>query len=94
MVYLLQEHSDSSESMLKNLVTACSYISLNFKFVNSQLSLRILQGLVPILTRLLSKPPSITQTTESDQVKEMGKSATFGNRGNIAMLNPSDAFLE
>ena len=35
---------------------ACSYVSLNFNFVNSGLSLRILQALVTILFRLLSMP--------------------------------------
>lgn len=42
IVYLLQNHENESDNMLGFLVTACSYISLNFKFINSKLSLRIL----------------------------------------------------
>ena len=42
MVYMLQEYDSLNEEMLRFLVTACSYISLSFKFVNSKFSIRIL----------------------------------------------------
>ena len=54
IVYLLQnEHIHMSE-IITNVVRACSYISLNYSFVNSPLSLHILKSLMPILGQLLS----------------------------------------
>ena len=42
IVYLLQGPDTQTEEVLMYLIKACSYVSLNFNFVNSQLSLRIL----------------------------------------------------
>lgn len=42
IVYLLQMPNIYESEMLHHVVTACSFISLNFKFVNSRLSLHIL----------------------------------------------------
>ena len=53
IVYLLQMPDIHKSDILHYIVTACSYISLNFKFVNSRLSLHILKALVPILNLLL-----------------------------------------
>lgn len=53
IVYLLQMPDIHQSEILNYVVTACSYISLNFNFVNSKLSLHILKALVPILDLLL-----------------------------------------
>ena len=79
--------------MLRFLVTACSYISLSFKFINSKLSIRILQALVPILVKLLAKP-LVVKTTLTDEQHKSKSAATFGSRSNSVMLKNTDAFLE
>lgn len=56
IVYLLQMKDMHKSDNLDHLVKACSYISLNFNFVNSKLSLHILQAMIPILELLLSSP--------------------------------------
>ena len=61
------------ESFLRYLVTACGYISLNFKFVNSGLSIRILQALVPIMFSLLSKPESRRASMHSSSRSPVGQ---------------------
>lgn len=54
IVYLLQNpHSHNTGEIIPNVVRACSYISLNYSFVNSGLSLHILKSLMPILGQLL-----------------------------------------
>ena len=75
IVYLLQSPEIENELILSYLVKACSYISLNFKFINSTISLRILQALVPISARLLSKPPS--DSSRKKAAKDDSKESTM-----------------
>ena len=97
MVYLLQESDVRNEEILRYLVTACSYISLNFKFVNSQLSIRILQALVPILVRLLSQPSMSKNSNINSPVNlnETIKSSSYGGYNAASPLSsPADSYLE
>lgn len=41
-----------NETILKYTVKACTYISLNFEFLNSDMSLLVLQALTPLLDLL------------------------------------------
>lgn len=77
IVFMLQLPDIHKSAILRHVMTACGYISLNFKFVNSKLSLHILQALMPILSALLTEqqqesstvptPPRSPNTLGSDQ---------------------------
>ena len=51
LVHLLQQDKRYSD-IISFTVEACTYISLNFNFLNSEMSLKILQALTPLLARL------------------------------------------
>ena len=55
IVFMLQLPDIHKSGILRHIITACSYISLNFNFVNSKLSLHILQALIPIMSALLTE---------------------------------------
>lgn len=50
IVHLLRQ--TRNETILKYTVKACTYISLNFEFLNSDMSLLVLQALTPLLDLL------------------------------------------
>ena len=53
------------------MVTACSYISLNFNFVNSNLSIHILKALVPIVAKLLEKEDPRTASPSKREAQKL-----------------------
>ena len=71
IVFMLQLPDIHKSGILRHVMTACGYISLNFKFVNSKRSLHILQALMPILSALLTE-----QQQESSAVPTPPRSAS------------------
>ena len=55
IVHLLNQDS-RYDNITSYTVKACTYISLNFNFLNSEMSLQMLQALLPLLDRLSTQP--------------------------------------
>ena len=54
IVHLLSQDLQQS-SIISHALRSCTYISLSYKFVNSPLSLQVLQALTPLMDKLDSK---------------------------------------
>ena len=89
IVYLLQSFNTADKKILSFLITASSYISLNFNFANSRLSLRILQALAPIMSSYLSEPDprnsvmTKTQPTSGYNGKDSQKARQSSNENAV-----------
>ena len=82
--------------ILKDIITACSYISLNFNFVNSKLSINILKALIPILNNLIildsQQNTANTPMTSGQQIRQTISS--IGGNSDSKVPASAEEYLE